>query len=276
MKKDKSKDLTIAGISALPELNQKYKDMLTHISNTMPSINKTSSNFYKSHSQFMNVMLDVTAITPIRSIKHTLAEINKTKIALEETHLKLQENTIMIKKREKQLEDENLDELEKEHIELKILKLKVNGANTLNAIQGAVRKFSFFTTQYKSLLKSLNKKDITEQEYEEEEVKYHIMTCMKQALTSARSRNGLIDEGNLIYLFDMGINSAVAQKQVITYLERENEMMKNNENPTHEMTLKWLEHCAELFKNDSKKFADRRGFELLDNKSLASTIKDSE
>ena len=98
MKKDKSKDLTIAGISALPELNQKYKDMLTHISNTMPSINKTSSNFYKSHSQFMNVMLDVTAITPIRSIKHTLAEINKTKIALEETHLKLQENTIMIKK----------------------------------------------------------------------------------------------------------------------------------------------------------------------------------
>jgi len=276
MKKDKRKDLTIAGISALPELNQKYKSMLTHINNTMPSIKKTSSNFYKSHSQFMNVMLDVTSITPIRSIKHTLAEINKTKLALVENHLKLQENNILIKKREKLLEDTNLDLLQREHIELKIFKLKVNNANTLDFIQGAIRKLSFFTTQYKSLLKVLNKKDITEQEYEEEEVKYHIMTCMKQALNSARSRNGLIDEGNLIYLFDMGINSAVAQKEIFSYLERENEMMKNNENPTHEMTMQWLENCAELFKKDSVKFADRRGFQLLDKKSLSTLNEDLE
>jgi len=276
MKKDKRKDLTIAGISALPELNQKYKSMLTHINNTMPSIKKTSSNFYKSHSQFMNVMLDVTSITPIRSIKHTLAEINKTKLALVENHLKLQENNILIKKREKLLEDTNLDLLQREHIELKIFKLKVNNANTLDFIQGAIRKLSFFTTQYKSLLKVLNKKDITEQEYEEEEVKYHIMTCMKQALNSARSRNGLIDEGNLIYLFDMGINSAVAQKEIFSYLERENEMMKNNENPTHEMTMLWLENCAELFKKDSVKFADRRGFQLLDKKSLSTLNEDLE
>jgi len=276
MKKDKRKDLTIAGISSLPELNQKYKSMLTHINNTMPSIKKTSSNFYKSHSQFMNVMLDVTSITPIRSIKHTLAEINKTKLALVENHLKLQENNILIKKREKLLEDTNLDLLQREHIELKIFKLKVNNANTLDFIQGAIRKLSFFTTQYKSLLKVLNKKDITEQEYEEEEVKYHIMTCMKQALNSARSRNGLIDEGNLIYLFDMGINSAVAQKEIFSYLERENEMMKNNENPTHEMTMQWLENCAELFKKDSVKFADRRGFQLLDKKSLSTLNEDLE
>ena len=274
MEKDKGKDLTIAGISQLPELTKKYKDMLTHIGNTMPAIKKTSANFYKSHSQFMGVMLDVTAITPIRSVKHTLAEIDRTRMALEEAHLKLQENDIMIKKREKQLENPDLDPLEREHIEFKLLKLRVQGGNMLNSIQGAIRKMSFFTTQYKSILQTLGKEDITEKEYEEEEVKYHIMTCMKQALNAARARGGQIDEGNLIYLFDMGINSAVAQKEIYEYLKRENEMMANGENPSHEMTMQWLEHCAEIFKNDSQKFADRRGFQLMDQKSLATVNKD--
>lgn len=269
-----SKDLTIAGISKLPALTQKYKDMLVHISETMPAIKKTSANFYKSHSQFMGVMLDVTAITPVRSVKHTLAEIDRTRMALEEAHLKLQENDIMIKKREKQLEDPDLDPLEREHMEFKLLKLRVQGANMLNSIQGAVRKLSFFTTQYKSILAKLGKEDITEKEYEEEEVKYHIMTCMKQALNAARARGGQIDEGNLIYLFDMGINSAVAQREIYNYLKRENDMMAQGENPSHEMTMLWLEHCAELFKNDSKQFADRRGFQLLDDKSLATVNKD--
>ena len=153
MKKE-VKDLTIVGISQLPSLNKKYKGMLKHIVDTMPAIKTSSANFYKSHSQFMGVMLDVTAITPVRSVKHTLAEIDRTRMALEEAHLKMAENDIMIKKREKQLEDDKLDPLEREHIELKLLKLKVQGANILNSIQGAIRKMSFFTTQYKSILKN--------------------------------------------------------------------------------------------------------------------------
>ena len=270
------KDLTIVGISQLPSLNKKYKGMLKHIVDTMPAIKISSANFYKSHSQFMGVMLDVTAITPVRSVKHTLAEIDRTRMALEEAHLKMAENDIMIKKREKQLEDHNLDPLEREHIELKLLKLKVQGANILNSIQGAIRKMSFFTTQYQSILKKLGKEQISEEEYEIEEVKYHIMTCMKQALNAARARGGQIDEGNLIYLFDMGINSAVAQKEIYNYLKLENDLIAQGKNPTHEMTMQWLEACAEIFKNESVKFADRRGFQLLDKKSLSTLNEDLE
>ena len=263
-----SKSLTLESISKLPSINKKYKSMLKHINNTLPAIKKTSSNFYKSHSQFMGVMLDVTSITPVRSIKHTLAEIERTRGALEESQLKLMENRILMKKHEKKLKNKELDNIDIEHLKFKILRLKVVESNIMNSVQGAIRKMSFFTTQYKSLLKKIGKKDITEQDYEEEEIKYHIMTCMKQALISARSRQGYIDEGNLIYLFDMGINSSVAQKMVFDYLKKENDMLQNEKNPTHEMTLKWLEHCVDIFKNDSKKFADRRGFELLDKKSL--------
>tara|TARA_R110000824_G_scaffold351247_1_gene538245 strand:- start:551 stop:1384 length:834 start_codon:yes stop_codon:yes gene_type:complete len=264
----KNKSLTIKDISQITTLPKKYKGMLKHIQESMPSIKNSSSSFYKSHSQFMGVMLDVTHLTPMRSIKHTLAEIDKTRQALEQAHLTMKENDLKISIREKKLEENNLDYLQKELLELKILKLKIDGANTLNSIQGAIRKMSFFTTQYKNILKKIGKDKITEKDFEEEEEKYHIMTAMKQALNAARSRGGQIDEGNLIYLFDMGINSAVAQKMIFEYLDKENQIIKNGKNPSHEMTLEWLNECVSVFQNNSKVFAQKRGFKLIDEKSL--------
>jgi len=269
----KNKSLTIKDISQITTLPKKYKGMLKHIQESMPSIKNSSSSFYKSHSQFMGVMLDVTHLTPMRSIKHTLAEIDKTRQALEQAHLTMKENDLKISIREKKLEENNLDYLQKELLELKILKLKIDGANTLNSIQGAIRKMSFFTTQYKNILKKIGKDKITEKDFEEEEEKYHIMTAMKQALNAARSRGGQIDEGNLIYLFDMGINSAVAQKMIFEYLDKENQMIKNGKNPSHEMTLEWLNECVSVFQNNSKVFAQKRGFKLIDEKSLLTNEK---
>ena len=271
-----SKDLIIKEISNSPLVKKEYKNMLANITNTLPAIKKTSSNFYKSHSQFMGVMLDVTAITPIRSVKHTLAEIDKTRMALEEAHLKMMKKDIELRQKERQLKDGKYkDEFERELLETEILEVKVNMNNIQNSITGAIRKMSFFTNQYKSILKKIGKKDITEEEYEQEEARYHVMTCMKQALNAARARGGVIDEGNLIYLFDMGINSAQAQAEIYAYLKMENKMMDEGKAPTHEMTMKWLEACADKFQNDSVKFAERRGFTLFDEESLNTKLLDN-
>jgi len=262
-------DLIIKSMADNPLVKEEYKGMLKNISTNLPAIKKSSSNFYKSHSQFMGVMLDVTAITPIRSIKHTLAELDKTRMALEEAHLKMMKKDIELRAKEKKLDDGDYkDNFEKETLEVEILEIKVNMNNIQNSITGAVRKMSFFTTQYNSILKKLGKDDITEEEYEKEESRYHVMTCMKQALNAARARGGVIDEGNLIYLFDMGINSAQAQAEVYAYLEMENKMMAEGKAPTHEMTMKWLEACADKFSSDAEKFAERRGFKLYDEDSL--------
>ncbi len=271
-----SKDLIIKEISNSPLVKKEYKHMLSNIKNTLPAIKQTSSNFYKSHSQFMGVMLDVTAITPVRSVKHTLAEIDKTRMALEEAHLKMMKKDIELRQKEKQLnEGEYKDEFERELLEAEILEIKVNMNNIQNSITGAIRKMSFFTNQYKSILKKIGKEDITEEEYEQEEARYHVMTCMKQALNAARARGGVIDEGNLIYLFDMGINSAQAQAEIYAYLKMENKMMDEGKAPTHEMTMQWLEACADKFQNDSVKFAERRGFKLYDEESLNTKLLDN-
>ena len=271
-----NKDLIIKEISNSPLVKKEYKTMLDNIHNTLPAIKQSSSNFYKSHSQFMGVMLDVTAITPIRSVKHTLAEIDKTRMALEEAHLKMRKKDIELREKEHKLKtDLDMTEFEKELLETEILEIQVNMNNIQNSITGAIRKMNFFTNQYKSILKKLGKEDISEEEYEKEESNYHVMTCMKQALNAARARGGVIDEGNLIYLFDMGINSAQAQAEIYAYLKMENDMMENGKAPTHEMTMQWLEACASKFSQDANKFAERRGFKLYDEESLNTKLIDN-
>ncbi len=271
-----SKDLVIQKLSNSPLVKKEYKQMLTNINASLPAIKQSSSNFYKSHSQFMGVMLDVTAITPIRSVKHTLAELDKTRMALEEAQLKMMKKDIELRQKEKKLADGDFkDELERELLETEILEVKVNMNNIQNSVSGAIRKMNFFTNQYKSILKKLGKDDITEEEYEKEESRYHVMTCMKQALNAARARGGVIDEGNLIYLFDMGINSAQAQAEIYAYLDMENKLMKEGKAPTHEMTMIWLEACADKFSGESVKFAERRGFKLYDEDSLNTKLIDN-
>ena len=49
----------------------------------------------------------------------------------------------------------------------------------------------------------------------------------------------------------------------------ENELIASGQAPSHEMTIEWLEKCADKFEDCSIRFAESRGFVPLDEKSLA-------
>ena len=249
-------------------LPQEYKGMLTHIEETLPATQAACDNFYKSHSQMMTVTLDITDLTPIRSIKHTLAAIERTKSALAEAQINRRKNEIKIKKKQREI-DNCEDDLDGEEFEIELIELMSNNMNIENSMKGAIRKMSFLMTQYRAVLDHIGKDFITEEDYEREEKRYHVMTALKQAINSARPRGGIIDEGNSIYLFDIGINVAHAQAEVFNYLKIENEMIATGKAPSHEMTIEWLEKCADKFQDCSIKFAESRGFVPLDEKSLA-------
>jgi hypothetical protein len=268
---EKTTSLAITNINLqLPDAKPEYKSMLQNIQEKAPAIAQSSSNFYKSHSQFMGVTLDVTAITPVRSIKHTLAEIEQTKTALQEGYFRMKKTDIKVKKLERKLENET-DDLERELLELKINELQAKAASGRGYVEAAVRKLNFFSNQYDNLMKKIGKEELSEQDYELEEVKYHIMTCMKQALTAARAHGGRIDEGNMIYVFDLGLPAAEAQAEVLAFLSWENEMMAKGTSPTHADTLKWLERCAEKWAHCPAEFANSRGFDIIDPTSLTNT-----
>ena len=244
-------------------LPQEYKGMLTHIEETLPATQAACDNFYKSHSQMMTVTLDITDLTPIRSIKHTLAAIERTKSALAEAQINRRKNEIKIKKKQREI-DNCEDDLDGEEFEIELIELMSNNMNIENSMKGAIRKMSFLMTQYRSVLDHIGKDFITEEDYEREEKRYHVMTALKQAINSARPRGGIIDEGNSIYLFDIGINVAHAQAEVFNYLKIENELIASGQAPSHEMTIEWLEKCADKFEDCSIRFAESRGFVPLD------------
>jgi hypothetical protein len=267
-----SNELILGNMNTTLAINKpEYNVMLKNIQDRMPAVTRDTSNFHKSHSQFMSVTLDVTAITPIRSIKHTLAEIDRTKSALQEAYIGLRKKQNELKKKERDLEALT-DPLDRELLEIEILELNSHLEGTQNHVNGALRKMNFMVNQHAQLLEKAGKNEITEEDYEREESKYHIMTCMKQALNAARSRNGMIDEGNLIYLFDLGINAAQAQAEVFAYLNMENQLISNGTAPTHEMTMRWLEACADKWANDPAAFAGRRGFSVFDESSLTNRL----
>jgi len=248
-------------------VSPEYNKMLEHINKNMPLVRRDSENFYKSASQFKNVTLDVTELTTMGSIKHVLAVLDRTRMALEEAYVSLKRKQIELK--QKTLEHDNLEEgYDKELSWVDIVEINTQIGNIENSIKGALRKASFFSTQYEALMTKLGKEEITEEDYEINEARHHVMTAMKQALLAARTRGGVIDEGNHIYLFDMGINGAVAQAEIFAYLQMEEEMLKKGKAPTHAMTVQWLEACADKFANCGTEFAELRGFIPLDKKSL--------
>lgn len=264
-------DLTLQNLSnSLTTQKPEYGVMLQNIDAKLPAVLHACSNFYKGHSQFMNVTLDVTTLTPLRSIHQSLAEIEQTKSALQDNQIRLQKADIERRRKEAKLA-ETTDPFDRELLELEIFEAKVNANNSQNYIEGAIRKLNFFMNQYDSVLKKIGKTEITEEDFELEEKRYHVMTCFKQALNAARARSGVIDEGNMIYLFELGINAAHAQAEVFAYLTMENEMIAAGKPPTHDLTVKWLENCADKFQDCATKFAESRGFIVLDKQSLANT-----
>lgn len=252
-----------------------YKGMIQHINEKLPAIRKDSENFYKSASQFKGVTLDVTDLTPMGSLKHILAVLDRTRMALEEAHISLRRKQIELKKKTEE-HDLETDQHKKDLLWVDIVELNTQMNNVENSIKGALRKMSFFTTQYEAIMAKLGKDEITEEDYERNESRHHVMTAMKQALNAARTRGGIIDEGNHIYLFDMGINGAVAQAEILAYLQAEQELLAKGQEPTHELTIKWLEACADKFADCGAKFAELRGFIPLDKKSLAKEIPSGE
>lgn len=258
--------IALAGKGNLPV---HYQGMAAKIAGAMPAIRRDSENFFKSHSQFMVGTLDVTQLTTIRSVKHTLAEIERTKGALEEAYIRQRRRDIDVREKTALIEREQ-DEFARDRLEIDLIEAQSQAAACELHVQAAIRKLSYLVAQYKSLMAKLGKDELTEADYEADEARYHIMTALKQALCAARARGGVIDEGNQIYLFDMGLPAAEVQAQLLAYLHKEQELIQQGKSPTHEMTMQWLEACADKWAGCAAQFASRRGIPLFDPASLHS------
>lgn len=237
---------------------EKHLPMMNIIKENLPALHEGISNFCKSQSQFMDNLLTVSHPTPIRNLRQILSEVNRTMQALREANFNIKRKEIEIRKYERKLQTET-DDLERELIQVEIDDILSAMEVSKNYISGAIRKLTNYTIQYNSILESIGVKSFDEIDFEAEEERYHIMTAFAQGLTAARSHGGVIDEGNHIYFYQIGINGAAAQAEVTGLLILENEYLKRSETPPHNLVIEFLNNMAIKYNGCSRQYAKYKG-----------------
>jgi hypothetical protein len=248
-------------------LPQQYQTMLSKVSEYYPVITKATRNFNKSQSQFMNNMLTVSQPTELRSLRQILAEMTRTKQALDEAYFGIEKKRVDIKKK-KHLLTKTEDEFDAELLTIEIAEVENQIATSMGYVEGAVRKISAYMTQYQTMLDSYGKTEFTEEDFEKDEERYHIMKMFEQALCAARSRQGVIDEGNHIYCYQIGISGTAAQMEVSQFLTEEGETVKSGMLPDHEKTWVWMKAMGDKYAGCAHKFCQLKGMKLMQEDSL--------
>jgi len=235
-----------------------YEKMSQRINEIMPRVQSSSTAFYKSDSQLKIVSLDITDLTDLGVAKHILARIEKKKSALKSSEIETRRKEIKLQKKESKLV--SATDFDASLLELDIMQLKSEIEDTRNYQFGAIRELAFLVEQYDAICHKLRVDVITEEMYEADQPRYHVIKAFSQALAAARARQGLIDEGNFIYFQDLGINGAAAQREVIALLEAEQEMLNNGQVPTFELQYEWLQKIGDKFAPEVARYAASKGF----------------
>ena len=246
--------------------------MLNKIAEKGPEISAAISHFGKTQSQFMDNFLTLAFPTPSRNLHQCLAQIEQVRSAMRETHFKILKTDVKIRKKEieiRQLETDHAIDLESNrdnvfkaqwdllHIQVEEIKAQREASKTYLA--GAVRRYANYLNQYEKIRVGMGLKEgepITEEKFEAYEEEYHIKRAFEQALHAARSHGGVIDEGNHIYLYQIGINGTQAQREVFNYLSAEGKAVDANIAIGHNSMLDFLDQMAIKFKGCSKRFGE--------------------
>jgi len=234
-----------------------YDNMMNRVQEVMPRVMQSSESFGKSSSQLKTVTLDITDLTDVGAAKHILASINRTRQALKESEIAVRRKRLDLTRKQAAIEAATGFDLDE--ILIDITELESQLEDTLAAQRGAVRKLAHLIEQYDAICQRLGVDIITEEMYEADQAKYHVMLAFSQGLAAARARGGIIDEGNFIYFQDLGVNGAAAQREMTAYFEAEQEVLNNGQVPTFDMQRAWLEAVSDKFAGEVTRYAMSRG-----------------
>jgi hypothetical protein len=263
------------GLSVRPE----YAGMLSVIEANRENVALALQQHGKSHTQFQYAMLDnagpVAGPTKLRNMRQILAVIDRTEAALQEAYYKRREQDLDRQIAVSKAERED-DPLQRAKLELEAEKVGSEMARGESVIAGALRKLTAYYEQYAhleaQLKEELGKDEITEADFEVDEGRFHIMKAFEQALCSARAGGGCIDHGNFIYLHDIGVNGALAQRDIIQYLDNEDKAIQAGKDVyyMHQMECAFLECMAMKYEGCAREYAKRKG--LLTGPSTIATL----
>ena len=235
-----------------------HGEMVARLNEALPAIERDSRTLGgKRQTQFMDRVLTTSHHTPERNLRQVLAELAKALRALRTNHFSLRKARInaAMKRQEADLADGLARELllvEAEEIDAEIVDAE-------QYVAGAIRKCAALVEQRESLMRALGVEQLSEKAMEQAEERHHIMTAFGQGLNAARSNGGRIDEGNSIYLSQLGINVAVAQTLLSGFLAWEQNEMAEGREPTAADVRAFLVQMAARFAGCARDATEARG-----------------
>jgi len=235
---------SVGGLSTITD------EKLAIIASKMPEINRANHTAGRSQTQTTNQLMSLTMMTdsPYRMMRQCLSQIERKRMALEESYFKMKKKSILIKQWYEKGDEMSV--------------IKAQEAESLafrqkDYIDGALKEIATFQCAYDEIRKSHNiPEKWDERDAEIAEIDHHIKQAFRQAHRDV-VQTGSITGGNMEYMEQYGIHIQTATKIIRDYVVSEDEMINKGKMPTVQHLYAFLDRMAFQF-NDAHKIVMKR------------------
>ena len=235
---------SVGGLSTITD------EKLAIIASKMPEINRANHTAGRSQTQTTNQLMSLTMMTdsPYRMMRQCLSQIERKRMALEESYFKMKKKSILIKQWYEKGDEMSV--------------IKAQEAESLafrqkDYIDGALKEIATFQCAYDEIRKSHNiPEKWDERDAEIAEIDHHIKQAFRQAHRDV-VQTGSITGGNMEYMEQYGIHIQTATKIIRDYVASEDEMISQGKMPTVQHLYAFLDSMAVQF-NDAHKLVMKR------------------
>ena len=230
---------------------------LAVISAKMVEVDRATRAFGKTQSQYMDRIMTLTSLSPMRNLRQILAEIEKRRSALREAEVGYMRQKLKHEQLQKQLTAETDPD---KQAELKIDLYEIEGqlSASMLYVEGALKQIYAYQSAYDEIRQTYDIDNWDEKDFEAAEERHHIMKAFEQS-SAVFQATGTIDAGNHEYFRQIGVHPMTAQIDLMRYFAAIDEQIKNGVAPNIDSFNQFLLDMADRHAGCSQKMIAAKG-----------------
>lgn len=230
---------------------------LATISAAMVEVDRATLAFGKQQSQYMDRIMTLSSLSPMRNLRQILAEIEKKRQALKEAEIKIRRLIIDHKEKSEQIISVT-DEHANARLKIDLDEIEGNIASTRLYFEGALKQIYAYQAAYDEIKNTYNLDKWDESDFEKAEERHHIMKAFEQA-SAVFQATGTIDAGNHEYFRQVGVHPMTAQCDLMRYFSAVDAQIKEGAAPDITSFNRFLLDMADRHKGCSQKMVEAKG-----------------
>tara|TARA_Y100000310_G_C20552156_1_gene748631 strand:- start:100 stop:900 length:801 start_codon:yes stop_codon:yes gene_type:complete len=240
--------------------NKSLSENLKSVDTAIAKLQYTERIWDKSRSQFQLKYITCGQADAWMRMRQISAEVARKRQALTEAKFNYMERVKRAEIKERNAEEEE-DSLKAELLQIGAARLKSQGGEILVKMEGAMKEIQTLSGMYDTLKEIIG--DVSESEFELVQFKAHIKRALMQSIREVRMQR-VIGTGNQEYLEQCGVSPTATLKEIVNFLEQENEKAVGNTSMMHS----FLDDFAERYAPACVQQAEWLGFESKADMSL--------